>query len=175
MARQPARRRRAQLPPHHTVQGDLGSFVNVTYRDYDAQDTCDIGNPPSESNNTQACFRQMWVPEGATEERSGWFTKYVVARVAVDPGPGAGPGNDGDPVMTTTYDYIGRPAWAFPDDPLTDDEDESWTEWRGYQQVEVHTGTYGNVIMTSIACLANRSEGAERHEVSEAWGSDRSR
>ncbi|MFF7259327.1 polymorphic toxin-type HINT domain-containing protein [Streptomyces sp. NPDC008159] len=130
------------------IHGDLGSFVNVTYRDYDDQDTCDIDNLPTESNNTQACFKQRWVPEGSTEEKTGWFKKYVVGKVSVDPGPGAGSGNDGAPVMTTTYDYVGKPAWAFPDDPLTKDEDESWTEWRGYQQVEVHTGTKSNAAST---------------------------
>ncbi|MER6684966.1 polymorphic toxin-type HINT domain-containing protein [Streptomyces olivaceoviridis] len=130
------------------IHQDLGSFVNVTYRNYDAQDACDIDNPPSESNNTQACFKQRWVPEGATDEKTGWFKKYVVAKVSVDPGPGAGSGNDGDPVMTTTYDYVGKPAWAFPNDPLTKDKDESWTDWRGYQQVEVHTGTKSNAAST---------------------------
>ncbi|MFE5968952.1 RHS repeat-associated core domain-containing protein [Streptomyces sp. NPDC056463] len=130
------------------IHGDLGSFVNVAYRDYDSQDACDIDNLPSESNNTQACFKQRWVPEGSTTEKTGWFKKYVVAKVSVDPGPGAGPDNDGDPVMTTTYDYVGKPAWAFPNDPLTKDEDESWTEWRGYQQVEVHTGTKSNAAST---------------------------
>ncbi|MCX5009198.1 polymorphic toxin-type HINT domain-containing protein [Streptomyces sp. NBC_00638] len=130
------------------IHGDLGAFTNVTYRNYDDQDTCDIDNPPSESNNTLACFKQKWVPEGATEARTGWFKKYVVAQVSVDPGPAAGAGNDGDPVMTTTYDYVGKPAWAFPNDPLTKDEDESWTEWRGYQQVEVHTGTKDNAAST---------------------------
>lgn len=130
------------------IHGDLGSFVNVTYRNYDDQDACDINNPPTESNNTQACFKQRWVPEGSTEEQTGWFKKYVVSKVSVDPGPGAGSGNDGDPVMTTTYDYVGKPAWAFPNDPLTKDENESWTEWRGYQQVEVHTGTKSNAAST---------------------------
>ncbi|EKX61797.1 RHS repeat-associated core domain-containing protein [Streptomyces ipomoeae] len=130
------------------IHGDLGSFVNVTYRDYDDQDACDINNPPTESNNTQACFKQRWVPEGSTTEQTGWFKKYVVAKVSVDPGPGAGSGNDGDPVMTTTYDYVGKPAWAFPNDPLTKDENESWTDWRGYQQVEVHTGTKSNAAST---------------------------
>ncbi|MFF7261395.1 RHS repeat-associated core domain-containing protein [Streptomyces sp. NPDC008159] len=130
------------------IHGDLGSFVDVTYRDYDDQDTCDIDNLPTESNNTQACFKQRWVPEGSTDERTGWFKKYVVSKVSVDPGPGAGSGNDGDPTMTTTYDYVGKPAWAFSDDPLTKDENESWTEWRGYQQVEVHTGTKSNTAST---------------------------
>ncbi|MFD5816732.1 RHS repeat-associated core domain-containing protein [Streptomyces sp. NPDC127038] len=130
------------------IHGDLGAFTNVTYRDYASQDACDINNPPSESDNTQACFKQKWVPEGSTTEKTGWFKKYVVSQVSVDPGPGAGANNDGDPVMTTTYDYVGKPAWAFPNDPLTKDADESWTEWRGYQQVEVHTGTKSNAAST---------------------------
>ncbi|MFI8105819.1 RHS repeat-associated core domain-containing protein [Streptomyces sp. NPDC086023] len=130
------------------IHGDLGAFTNVTYRHYDTQDTCDIDNPPSESGNTLACFKQKWTPEGSTESRTGWFKKYVVEKVSVDPGPGAGPNGDGDPVMTTTYEYKGKPAWAFPNDPLTKDEDESWTEWRGYQQVEVHTGTKSNAAST---------------------------
>ncbi|WP_371797427.1 RHS repeat-associated core domain-containing protein [Streptomyces sp. NBC_01718] len=130
------------------IHGDLGSFVNVTYRNYDDQDACAATNPPTESNNTQACFKQRWVPEGATQETTGWFKKYVVSKVSVDPGPGAGAGNDGDPVMTTTYDYVGKPAWAFPNDPLMKDENESWTEWRGYQQTEIHTGTKSNAAST---------------------------
>ncbi|MFE5614083.1 RHS repeat-associated core domain-containing protein [Streptomyces sp. NPDC056524] len=130
------------------VHGDLGAFTNVTYRHYDAQDTCDIDNPPSEANNTLACFKQKWTPEGATEARTGWFKKYVVEKVTVDPGPGAGENGDGDPVMTTRYEYKGKPAWAFTNDPLTKDEDESWTDWRGYQQVEVHTGTKSNAAST---------------------------
>ncbi|MFF0045205.1 hypothetical protein OG987_24530 [Streptomyces sp. NBC_01620] len=130
------------------IHGDLGAFTNVTYRNYDEQDTCDIDNPPSESNNTQACFKQKWTPEGATEAKTGWFKKYVVSKVSVDPGPGAGASNDGDPVMTTTYDYVGKPAWAFPNDPLAKDDDESWTDWRGYQQVEIHTGTKDNAAST---------------------------
>ncbi|MGW0402095.1 polymorphic toxin-type HINT domain-containing protein [Streptomyces sp. NPDC003002] len=130
------------------IHGDLGSFTNVTYRHYDDQDTCDINNPPTESNNAQACFKQKWTPEGATESKTGWFKKYVVAKVSVDPGPGAGANSDGDPTMTTTYNYVGKPAWAFPNDPLTKDEDESWTQWRGYQQVEVHTGTKDNAAST---------------------------
>ncbi|MEU3839248.1 RHS repeat-associated core domain-containing protein [Streptomyces sp. NPDC028635] len=123
------------------VHGDLGSFVNVTYGQPDA---CDINNPPSESDDHQDCFKQQWTPEGSSTQSTGWFKKYVVTKVEVDPGVGKGAGDDGDPVMTTTYDYVGTPAWAFPNDPLVPDSDESWSDWRGYQQVEVHTGTKSN-------------------------------
>ncbi|MFJ4846324.1 MULTISPECIES: RHS repeat-associated core domain-containing protein [unclassified Streptomyces] len=131
------------------VHGDLGSFVDVDYLNYDADPNgCDIADPPSESSNTQDCFKQTWTPEGATSASSGWFKKYLVHKVSVDPGVGKGADDDGDPVMTTTYDYKGKPAWAFPNDPLTKDDDESWTDWRGYQQVEVFTGTKDNAAST---------------------------
>ncbi|MET7568794.1 RHS repeat-associated core domain-containing protein [Streptomyces sp. NPDC005492] len=127
------------------VHGDLGSFVDVTYAQPDA---CDIDNLPTESSNTQDCFKQMWTPEGATSQRSGWFKKYLVSKVTSDAGVGKGADDDGDPVMTTTYEYHGGAAWAFPNDPLTPDSDESWSDWRGYQQVEVFTGTKANAAST---------------------------
>ncbi|MGW3124697.1 RHS repeat domain-containing protein, partial [Streptomyces sp. NPDC001107] len=42
----------------------------------------------------------------------------------------------------------GGAGWAFPNDPLTPDSDESWSDWRGYQQVEVFTGTKANAAST---------------------------
>ncbi|MEU6087622.1 RHS repeat-associated core domain-containing protein [Streptomyces sp. NPDC047085] len=127
------------------VHGDLGSFVNVTYGFANA---CDSTNLPSESNNDMDCFKQSWTPENDTTEHSGWFKKYLVKQVDVDPGVGKGASDDGDPVMTTTYDYNGKPAWAYPNDPLTPDDKESWTDWRGYQQVEIHSGTKANAAST---------------------------
>lgn len=127
------------------VHGDLGSFVDVTYSQPDA---CDINNLPSESSNTQDCFKQTWTPEGETSEHTGWFKKYLVTKVTSDAGVGKGADDDGDPVMTTTYEYHGGAGWAFPNDPLTPDSDESWSDWRGYQEVEVFTGTKDNAAST---------------------------
>ncbi|MCC5476870.1 RHS repeat-associated core domain-containing protein [Streptomyces barringtoniae] len=127
------------------VHGDLGSFVDVTYAQPDA---CDINNPPTESSDTQDCFHQTWTPEGDTTQHGGWFKKYLVSKVTSDAGVGKGANDDGDPVMTTTYEYHGGAAWAFPNDPLTPDSDESWSDWRGYQQVEVFTGTKANAAST---------------------------
>lgn len=127
------------------VHGDLGSFLDVTYVQPDA---CDINSLPSESSNTQDCFKQTWTPEGDTSEHTGWFKKYLVSKVTSDAGVGKGAADDGDPVMTTTYEYHGGAAWAFPNDPLTPDSKESWSDWRGYQQVEVFTGTKANAAST---------------------------
>lgn len=125
----------------NTIDGDLGSVVSVTYGQPDA---CDAAALPSESSNTQDCFWQKWTAEGATSSQTGWFKKYMVTEVSVDPGVGQGADHDGDPVMTTSYVYHGGGGWHFPNDPLISDSDETWSDWRGYQQVEVFTGTKSN-------------------------------
>lgn len=127
------------------VYGDLGSVVSVTYSQPDA---CDIAALPSQGSNTQNCFWQRWVPEGASAPKTGWFKKYVVTKVSADPGVGKGADSDGDPTMTTTYSYIGGAGWRFSGDPLVKDEDETWSDWRGYQQVKVVKGTKENATTT---------------------------
>ncbi|MGW0883771.1 RHS repeat-associated core domain-containing protein [Streptomyces sp. NPDC002671] len=127
------------------IYGDLGAVTSVSYGQPDA---CDINNPPTESNNTKDCFWQKWKPEGDTAEHSGWFKKYLVTQVDEDPGVGKGANSDGDPVMTTRYEYHGGAGWRFTNDPLVPDSDETWSDWRGYQQVEVFTGTKSNAAST---------------------------
>ncbi|MGY4919841.1 RHS repeat-associated core domain-containing protein [Streptomyces sp. 900116325] len=127
------------------VYGDLGSVTSVTYGQPD--DACDINNLPSQSSNTELCFWQKWTPEGGTE-KTGWFKKYLVTQVSADPGVGKGANSDGDPVMTTRYEYHGGAGWRFTNDPLIPDADETWSDWRGYQQVEVFTGTSSNAAST---------------------------
>ncbi|NYV74335.1 RHS repeat-associated core domain-containing protein [Streptomyces sp. UH6] len=124
---------------------ETGSTVAVTYghaRDADGSidRTCPEGYPSSQYDSGYECFWQKWTPEGETEPRTGWFKKFVVRQVDVDPGDAG----DGNPVMTTTYNYDGRPGWAFTADPLVKDEDETWSQWRGYGKVEVTTGANQN-------------------------------
>ncbi|MGW1026230.1 RHS repeat-associated core domain-containing protein [Streptomyces sp. NPDC002577] len=127
------------------IYGDLGAVTSVTYGQPDA---CDIDNLPSQSSNTQLCFWQKWTPEGASDAKTGWFKKYLVTQVSVDPGVGQGADSDGDPTMTTRYEYNGGAGWRFTNDPLASDDDETWSDWRGYQQVEVFTGTKSNSAST---------------------------
>ncbi|MET9592877.1 RHS repeat-associated core domain-containing protein [Streptomyces sp. NPDC006516] len=124
---------------------DTGATITATYGhatdDSGAIDRqCDENNLPSQSENKYECFWQKWVPEGAESDRTGWFKKFVVTKVVVDPGDLA----EGDPAMTTEYEYDGAPGWRFSADPIAKDEDESWTEWRGYGKVLVTTGAGSN-------------------------------
>ncbi|MGW4563632.1 RHS repeat-associated core domain-containing protein [Streptomyces sp. NPDC004561] len=127
------------------IYGDLGSVTSVSYSQPDA---CDINSLPSEASNTEDCFWQKWTPEGDSTAKTGWFKKYLVSQVSVDPGVGQGANTDGDPVMTTRYEYHGGAGWRFTNDPLVPDSDETWSEWRGYPQVEVFTGTKSNAAST---------------------------
>ncbi|MEU6988591.1 RHS repeat-associated core domain-containing protein [Streptomyces sp. NPDC046324] len=124
---------------------DTGSTITATYgHATDADGTIDRQCPeagaPSQSSNNYECFWQKWIPEGATDAKSGWFKKFVTTRVQVDPGKA----DDGSPSMITDYEYDGAPGWKFSDDPVTDDEDESWNVWRGYGKVLVTTGANEN-------------------------------
>ncbi|MEU1705251.1 RHS repeat-associated core domain-containing protein [Streptomyces sp. NPDC005706] len=124
---------------------DTGAVISATYGhatdDGGAIDRqCDANNLPSQSDNHYECFWQKWTPEGSQTEKSGWFKKFVVTKMVVDPGDLA----DGDPSMTTTYEYDGAPGWRFTADPIGKDEDESWSEWRGYGKVLVTTGAGSN-------------------------------
>lgn len=124
---------------------DTGATVTATYGhasddagSIDRQ--CPEGGGTSEANNTYECFWKKWVPEGADNERTGWFKKFVTKQVRVDPGKA----NEGAPSMVTDYEYDGAPGWRFTADPLVKDEDESWSEWRGYAKVLVTTGANEN-------------------------------
>ncbi|MGW7433205.1 RHS repeat-associated core domain-containing protein [Streptomyces sp. NPDC054861] len=124
---------------------DTGSTITATYgHATDADGTIDRQCPeagaPSQPSNNYECFWQKWIPEGATDAKSGWFKKFVTTRIQVDPGKA----DDGSPSMITDYEYDGAPGWKFSDDPLTDDEDESWNVWRGYGKVLVTTGANEN-------------------------------
>ncbi|WP_328443363.1 polymorphic toxin-type HINT domain-containing protein [Streptomyces sp. NBC_00386] len=119
-----------------SIHGDLGATTTVTYGSPNA---CSSDAYPTQSSNAQDCYWQKWTPEGATDSTTGWFKKFLVTKVTVDPTVTSN--QDGDPEMTTTYDYQGGAGWRFTNDPLTKDSDETWSDWRGYQKVEVTTGT----------------------------------
>ncbi|MER5227894.1 polymorphic toxin-type HINT domain-containing protein [Streptomyces flaveus] len=123
------------FPRVQEIHGDLGATTTVSYGFANA---CDINSLPSQASNTKDCYWQKWTPEGETEAKTGWFKKFLVTKVEVD--PTVTTNQDGAPVMTTSYTYEDGAGWRFTNDPLTKDEDETWSDWRGYQEVQVSTG-----------------------------------
>ncbi|MFD0034089.1 RHS repeat-associated core domain-containing protein [Streptomyces sp. NPDC127172] len=117
------------------IHGDTGATTTVSYGFANA---CTTDNLPSQASNTMDCYWQKWTPEGATDAKTGWFKKFLVTKVEVD--PTVTTNQDGAPVMTTSYTYEDGAGWRFTADPLTPDDDESWSDWRGYQETQVTTG-----------------------------------
>ncbi|MFF2506029.1 polymorphic toxin-type HINT domain-containing protein [Streptomyces sp. NPDC058067] len=117
------------------IHGDTGATTTVSYG---FANPCTADTLPSQATNTKDCFWQKWTPEGATDAKSGWFKKFLVTKVEVD--PTVTTNQEGAPVMTTSYTYEDGAGWRFTNDPLTPDDDESWSDWRGYQETQVTTG-----------------------------------
>ncbi|GIH15037.1 type IV secretion protein Rhs [Rugosimonospora africana] len=87
--------------------------------------------------NVDECFPQLFKPEGSDP---GWgiFHKYVVTSVTESDKVG------GQPDRVTSYNYIGGAAWHHDDDMMLTDQEKSFGDWRGYQQVQVTKGSGTN-------------------------------
>ncbi|WP_182903040.1 RHS repeat-associated core domain-containing protein [Microbispora sp. H10830] len=124
------------LPPFtkrriSAIYNETGGQISVGY----SEPECVAGHTPAPDANGKRCFPQYWTPDGASDPIRDWFHKYVVTQVdEVDRTGGA-------PFLTTSYEYVGAPAWHYDDDDgLTKDKYRTWSQWRGYQKVRVYTG-----------------------------------
>jgi RHS repeat-associated protein len=124
-----------------TIQNGLGGEIHVHYGHASAAATCPNDGSTSTwesgkhwDTNTQECFRVDYKPDGATALTHGVFHKYVVT--SVDQVDTIG----GSPTQTTTYDYLGDPAWHYDDDLATPSDWQEWGDWRGYATVRATTG-----------------------------------
>ena len=135
-----------------SVKDEFGRQVDVTYdTPHECPDPLPV--PPTWDANTANCFPQMWAPTGGTPTFRA-FNKYVVTKVEVTDTTG------GSPDMVTDYFYGdmiddtgGAPqtwstprdqpeaAWHHDMDPYLPQAYQSWSEWRGYQDVLVVQGT----------------------------------
>jgi RHS repeat-associated protein len=135
----------ASKMPHYrleTITDEFGRKVTATYGQ---PHPCPSPLPTSGwDDNKWNCFRQQYLPEGATDPNWGVFHKYLVTQVKVEDGTG------GSPAMTTSYAYGAPagdttgdafPAWHYDADAFYKDGDLQWSDWRGYDTVTVTQGT----------------------------------
>ncbi|MFZ1452185.1 MAG: hypothetical protein WAT20_05745, partial [Ferruginibacter sp.] len=119
-----------------SISDELGGLTTVTYgQDGLGCTASTLPDPPHWDLNTKLCFPRWWTPDG---ESGAWgvFHKYVVTSVTRNnPFPASTTGVTGSADQTTTYEYVGSPAWAHDDAP--DSTTTSWGEWRGYELVNV--------------------------------------
>lgn len=114
-----------------TVWTETGGQIDVNY----AAPDCTLSNLPTPGNSTRRCYPVRWNPLGSGDPITDWFHKYVVEQVVETDRTG------GAPDMVTHYQYLGGAAWRHADpDGITDPEDLTWSEWRGYGRVVVTSG-----------------------------------
>ncbi|MEV0611717.1 RHS repeat-associated core domain-containing protein [Nonomuraea sp. NPDC050404] len=133
----------AAAMPHYRiaiVTNEYGGEIHVAYgRPHPCPAA--LPDPPNWHLNTRDCFSHWHAPEGGA---AGFavFHKYLVTRVEQRDPLGGGP------AMATTYQYgdqvqAGLPgaAWHHDRDEFTPNARQTWSEWRGYADVQVTQGT----------------------------------
>ncbi|WP_060888307.1 RHS repeat-associated core domain-containing protein [Streptomyces caniscabiei] len=118
-------------PRISTVTSETGSITTVTLSSPECVRSEVLG--AAEDTNTRSCYPRYWNINGASEPSVDWFHKYRVEAVVVSDPAGH---ND---AVEYAYDYSGA-AWHHTDDPFTPKAERTWSGWRGYRQVTVHTG-----------------------------------
>ncbi|UFS59086.1 RHS repeat domain-containing protein [Subtercola endophyticus] len=124
-----------------SILTSTGAVISVSY----SAQQCDATSAPaieaSPQSNTSRCFPQWWTPQivpavAATEDL---FHKYVVTKVISNPKTGG----DNDKPQETDYNYTGTPAWRYDTSPLTPDSQKTWSQYAGYNTVEIRVGDPG--------------------------------
>jgi RHS repeat-associated protein len=123
-----------------TVQSDLGSETQVTYGH---QNPCQGWDSKNWASNADECFRVFFQPEGG-DPKWGVFNKYVVTKVVDHDRIG------GQPDQVSTYQYLYGAGWHFDDDLSRSTEHQSWSDWRGYQTIQVVEGASADPAQRTI-------------------------
>ncbi|HEX6683676.1 MAG TPA: RHS repeat-associated core domain-containing protein [Candidatus Limnocylindrales bacterium] len=119
----------------NTITNPFGGVTTVTYgqarpceEDYAPPSSDPI---PRWDQNVLDCFPQEVKDNDFTG--TGVYNKYLVTSVAE---------NDGFSTTTTSYSYLGDPAWAFDFSAFERDQAKvGWSSWRGYGEVDIRKGT----------------------------------
>ncbi|GAA2328859.1 RHS repeat-associated core domain-containing protein [Dactylosporangium salmoneum] len=119
-----------------TIWTDTGSKISVRYTDPD----CVVGTrmPASPQNNTLRCYPVL-EQQPDKSIKTEYFHKYLVSNVTVADLTGGGTD------QVTSYEYVGTPAWRHTDDDgMTKDNLRTWSDFRGYRQVNTRAGEPGS-------------------------------
>ncbi|MEA9984126.1 MULTISPECIES: RHS repeat protein [Subtercola] len=121
-----------------SIQTSAGAVISVNYSAQQCTPSGAAAIEASPQTNTSRCFPQWWtpqvVPAAATTE--DLFHKYVVTSVISNPKTGGG----NDRPQETDYVYTGTPAWRYDTSPLTPDAQKTWSQYAGYNAVEIRNG-----------------------------------
>lgn len=122
-----------------SIKTVTGATIAASYTGADCSPT---SLPASPETNTRRCYPQWWTPTTPIVQaaRMDWFHIYPVSAVTVD----AGPGGAGSLSQTTSYEYIGTPAWKYPEPVYKTGPAGSkitWSVAAGWAQVKTLTAS----------------------------------
>lgn len=133
-----------------------GGVVSVSYL---AAECTPTNLPASPETNNKRCFPQRWAPTTPIPEtaRTDYFHIYPVAAIGIAAGPGGGVD------MLTRYQYIGTPAWKYPEQKYVTGKggtDMTWSVAAGWAQVKTIKGNNsGTANPTSITTYLRGLDG----------------
>ncbi|MFD9535101.1 polymorphic toxin-type HINT domain-containing protein [Streptomyces sp. NPDC060010] len=125
-----------RLPFHKkrltSIADEFGGQIDANY----SPAACTWSALPTPENNTTRCYPVKYQPVDDGPITNEWFNKYVVESVLATDRTG------GAPDTMTKYTYLGGAAWHFDDDDgMTPEKLKTWSQWRGYGQTRVETGS----------------------------------
>ncbi len=117
-----------------TVWTETGGKISIRYT---PQDCTPTSLPTSPQANTRRCYPVL-EKQPDKSIRTEYFNRYLVSTVTQADTTGGGPD------VVTSYAYVGNPGWRHADDDgLTQDNLRTWSDFRGYPQVNTQVGTVG--------------------------------
>ncbi|QES49826.1 hypothetical protein DEJ50_20380 [Streptomyces venezuelae] len=124
------------------IDTETGSTIAVNYAPTECKATDPKVMPASPENNTLRCYpvvSELPDPTDPKRERkiysTDWFHKHIVDSVREEDR------NGNSPTRTTSYQFLGKPAWAFDDETeMMRPKTRTWSQWRGYERVRTYIG-----------------------------------
>ncbi|QES51438.1 hypothetical protein DEJ50_29940 [Streptomyces venezuelae] len=123
------------------IHTETGQSTAVTYAPTECSTVNPVRMPANPESNGLRCFpaklelRNPSDPDAPPTYKLDWFHKHLVTVIRDEDRNGNSPGK------TTSFEYVGAPAWAFDDDnELLASELRTWSQWRGYERVRTLVG-----------------------------------
>ncbi|MFE2163936.1 RHS repeat domain-containing protein [Streptomyces sp. NPDC059447] len=143
-------------PRINTITSETGAITTVTVSD----PQCVRGTkmPAAEDDNSMSCYPVYW-PINGGDPKLDWFHRYNVSAVTV-----ADPAGQND-LVEYAYEYE-KPGWHHNDDPLTPEDERTWSNWRGYGKVTAYTGATGKTRSKTVKVFMQGMRGDKRKDTS---------
>ncbi|MBL0888715.1 RHS repeat-associated core domain-containing protein [Myceligenerans indicum] len=145
------------LPPMYRprvtgVRTESGGVISPNYRTECAPGDVPADTDAAKRDNTRLCFPVEWRGDNLPID---WFHKYVVTSVTQSGASTSGGGGivTGSEDVVTRYRYDGGAKWVKPTGPLTDPEEVTWSEYRGFRTVVVTEGDGSQASSTTTRYL----------------------